>query len=68
VAIVPLAAVAGMLRIELLYAVVFVLGFVGVIAPVAYQSFMPTLVGRERLIEANARMEASNSISGIVVQ
>jgi MFS family permease len=66
VAIVPLAAIIGVLRIELLYAVVFILGFVGVIAPVAYQSFMPTLVGRERLVEANARMEASNSVAGIV--
>jgi MFS family permease len=66
VAIVPTAALVGALRIELLYAVVFILGFVGVIAPVAYQSFMPTLVGRERLIEANARMEASSSVAGIV--
>lgn len=66
VAIVPIASVAGFLRIELLYAVVFVLGFIEVIAPVAYQSFMPSLVGRDRLVEANARMEASNSVAGIV--
>ena len=66
IAVVPLAAVLGVLRIELLYAVAFVLGFVGVLAPVAYQSFLPTLVGRERLLEANARIEASSSVAGIV--
>ena len=66
VLVVPLAAVLDLLRIELLYAVVFVLGFIGVIQPVAYQSFIPTLVGRERLVEANARMEASSSVAGIV--
>jgi predicted MFS family arabinose efflux permease len=66
VAIVPAAAILGSLRIELLYAVAFILGFVGVIAPVAYQSFVPTLAGRDRLVEANARLEASNSVAAIV--
>ena len=66
VTIVPIAAITGALRMELLYLVVFILGFIGVLAPVAYQSFIPTLVGRDRLIEANARMEVSNSVAAIV--
>jgi MFS family permease len=63
---VPIAAMLGLLSMSWLYGLAFVLGFVGVIAPVAYQSFIPTLVGRERLVAANARMEASNSTAAIV--
>jgi MFS family permease len=66
VAAVPLAATLGVLSMAWLYGLAFVLGFIAVIAPVAYQSFIPTLVGRERLIAANARMEASNSAAAII--
>ena len=66
VAAVPIAATLGILSMWWLYGLAFVLGFVAVIAPVAYQSFIPTLVGRERLVAANARMEASNSAAAIV--
>jgi MFS family permease len=63
---IPLAAAAGALRIEILYLSGFVVGFVEVVGPVAYQSFVPTLVGRDRLVEANARLEASHSVASIV--
>jgi Na+/melibiose symporter-like transporter len=66
IAVIPLAAILGVLRFELLLFVAFVLGFVEVIAPVAYQSFMPTLVGRDHLIEGNAKVEASHSVASIV--
>jgi MFS family permease len=66
VAAVPVAATLGLLSMSWLYGLAFVLGFVGVIAPVAYQSFIPTLVGRDRLVAANARMEASNSTAAII--
>ncbi|HEU4672799.1 MAG TPA: MFS transporter [Candidatus Limnocylindrales bacterium] len=60
---IPLAAWAGVLRIELLYVVAFVLGSTVVVFMVAYQSFVPTLVGRDAIIEANAALEATNSIA-----
>lgn len=60
---VPFAAWAGLLRIELLYVVAFVLGSTVVVFMVAYQSFVPTLVGREAIIEANAVLEATNSVA-----
>ena len=63
VLIVPLSAVGGLLGMPLLYGVTFVLGLASVISTVAYQSFIPTLVGRDRLVEANARMEVTNSVS-----
>jgi MFS family permease len=65
-AAIPLAALAGWLGMPLLYVVAFVLGFVSVISTVAYQAFMPSLVGRDRLVEASARMEAANSVGSIV--
>ncbi|HEX5239693.1 MAG TPA: MFS transporter [Candidatus Limnocylindrales bacterium] len=65
VLVVPLAAALGLLRIELLYVVTFVLGSTVVIFMVAYQSFVPTLVGRERIREANAALEASSSATAV---
>jgi MFS family permease len=44
--VVPIASWTGLLRIELLYAVSFVLGSTVVVFMVAYQSFVPALVGR----------------------
>ena len=63
--IVPVAAWAGFLRIELLYVVSFILGSTVVIFVVAYQSFIPTLVGRADIAEANAALEATTSIAAI---
>ena len=66
IAVVPLAAVLGVLRIEVLFGVAFVVGISEVIAPVAYQSFLPSLVGRDRLVEGNAKLEASHSVATIL--
>lgn len=63
--IVPAAAVIGVLRMELLYVVSFLTGSLGVIAIVAYQSFLPSLVGRDRLVAANSRLEGAASVAGI---
>jgi predicted MFS family arabinose efflux permease len=62
---VPVAAALGVLRIEVLYVVSFVLGSVVVVFMVAYQSFVPTLVGRGSLTEANAALEASSSATAV---
>ena len=54
-----------LLRIELLYAVSFVLGSTVVVFTVAYQSFVPTLVGRADIAEANAALEATTSTTAV---
>lgn len=58
---VPLAAGLGLLRIEWLYAVAFLGGGLQVLFELAYQSYVPSLVGRERLVEANSKLQASAS-------
>jgi len=60
---IPLAAVAGLLRFELLLGVAFVTGSTLVISSVAYQSFLPSLVPREHLVDANAALELGASTS-----
>lgn len=76
IAIVPAAAFADLLRIELLYAVGFLVGVLTVFFDLAYQSYVPALVGRAELTAANSRLEASRSaaevggpgIGGLLVQ
>jgi predicted MFS family arabinose efflux permease len=64
--VVPVAAWTGLLRIELLYVVAFALGSTVVVFMVAYQSFVPTLVGRSDIAEANAALESTNSLMTVV--
>jgi hypothetical protein len=66
IAVVPIAAVGGFLGMPVLYAVSFVIGFVDVFGAVAWQAFVPSIVGRDRLVEANARLEVSSSVASIV--
>jgi MFS family permease len=61
VALVPLAAVLGWLRIELLYAVAVAHGVLAVAYDVGWLSFVPSLVGRDQVVAANARLQASAS-------
>lgn len=61
----PLAALGGILGMPALYVVSFLLGSLAVVFDVAYQSFIPTLVGRTRLVEANSKTGLSVSIASI---
>lgn len=65
-ALVPLAAILGLLRIEILYVVTLLTGMLALTWVVADQSFIPTLVGRSRLVEANSRLVATRSALEIV--
>jgi MFS family permease len=62
---VPLAMALGFLRIELLYVVEFLAGVATVFFDISYQSFLPSLVGREHLVEGNSKMEISSSAAAI---
>jgi MFS family permease len=65
VASIPIAALAGVLRIEQLYVVGFLTGTCKVLFDVAYMPFLTFLVGREHLVEGNSKMETTSSIAQI---
>jgi MFS family permease len=63
IASVPLAAWYGVLRIEQLYAVAFLAGILTTFFDVAYHSYLPTLIGKEQLMEGNSKLTASESVA-----
>lgn len=62
-ATVPLAALRGWLSIGHVLAVALAAGTLTVIFDVAYHAYIPTLVRRERVVEANSRLTASNAVT-----
>src|SRR3954453_17118210 len=62
---VPLAQAFGVPTIGQLYLVALVTGISTVFFDVAYQSYLPELVGRSELVEGNAKLQASESVSQI---
>jgi MFS family permease len=61
----PLAAAIGTVTYVQLCIVGFVAGTLTVCFDVSYQSYLPALVDREHLVDANAKLELSNSGSQI---
>ncbi len=61
----PLAAWLDMLSLPQVYAVVLLVGVCTVFFDVAYQSYLPHLVGREHLVEGNAKLQGSQSVSQV---
>ncbi len=62
---VPLMALTGTLRMELLYLVGFSLGTFELFFDVAYMSFVPSLVPREDLIQGNSMLQMSDSFAQV---
>jgi MFS family permease len=62
---VPLAALAGALRIEQLYVVGFFVGVGTVFFDVAYQSYLPSLVDRQQMVEGNSKLEIGRSVAQV---
>jgi MFS family permease len=60
---VPLAWWADVLTIWQLYAVAVIYGAFTVFFDVAYQSYLPHLIGRTNLVEGNAKLEAMRAVS-----
>ena len=48
---IPLAALLGLLRIEQLYVVALLAGILSVLFEIAQQSYLPSLVGNEQLVD-----------------
>jgi len=65
-AFIPALALAGDLRIELLYAITFLVGILTVLFDVAYQAFLPSLVRSDALVDANSRLETSRSLAQVI--
>ena len=63
---VPVAGALGWLRLEQLYVVAAAVGALTVIFDVAYQAYLPTLVGRAELVAGNSALETSSSAAEVV--
>jgi len=61
----PLAWYLDALTLPQVYAVALLAGVLTVFFDVAYQSYLPHLVGRDHLVEGNAKLEASRAVSQI---
>jgi len=61
--LIPLAMALKLLNIRLLSALVFLAGMLTVVFELAYQSYLPSLVGHEHLIEGNGKLEGSRSFA-----
>ena len=59
---IPIVYVLGNLRIEHLYVVAFVGGAMTIFFDTAYRSYLPSLVPRKQLIEANSKLSASDAV------
>lgn len=62
---IPLVALLQVLQIEYLYLVGFLTGISTVFFQVAYQTYLPFLVGRDYIVEGNSKLEISNSIAAL---
>ena len=60
---IPVAYALDVLTIWQLYVVGFVAGTLTVFFDVAYQSYLPSLVDRDQLIEGNSKMEVTRTIA-----
>lgn len=60
-ATVPVAYVADVLTLAQLFVVAFLVGFCQVFFDVAYQSYLPSLVEREQIIDGNSKLEISRA-------
>ena len=63
---IPIAAFTGSLTIEILYAVGFLCGVQNVVGGAAYQVLLAQMAGRNRLVEANAKVALGETSSALV--
>jgi MFS family permease len=63
--IIPLAAVTGVLRMEILYAVMLLTGSLTVLFDVAHMSFVPSLVSANQLVDGNSKIETTSAAAQV---
>ncbi len=64
-ATIPVAWLAGVLKMGHLYAVTFAAGLLSSFFDVAYRSYLPSIVERGDLVEANSKLSASSSVAEV---
>ena len=64
-ALVPLLALSGALRVAHLWVIAFLVGILNVLFNVASQAYLPALVDRERLVASNSAFETGRAIAQI---
>lgn len=62
---IPVAHVAGALRMEQLYLVMFVQASLGALFDAAYPAYVPSLIGIERVVDGNSKLATSSSLAEI---
>ena len=62
---IPVAYAVGGLTLAQLFVVTLVSGILTVFFDVAYQSYLPALVGREHLVEGNAKLTGSAEVAAV---
>lgn len=65
-AVIPVAHIFDVLTIEIIYAVSFGVGAMSILFQIAYRSFLPSVVKREELVEANSKLEFATSGAGSI--
>jgi MFS family permease len=63
---IPLATLLGALRIELLFAVAFLVGALSLLFDVAHLAFLPSLVRREDLVDGNSKLEVTAATAQVI--
>jgi MFS family permease len=63
---IPAAFFLGILSLYQLFIVALVMSVTTVFFSVAYQAYLPTLIGREDLVEGNSKLETSRSAASVV--
>lgn len=63
--VLPVMAFTDVLGIVHLYVITFVHGVLFLLFNIAYRSYLPVLIGRDKLLEGNSKLELSRSASDI---
>lgn len=64
-ALIPVLALLGALTLVDLYVIAFLVGILTLFFEVAYQSFLPAVVGRAQLVDGNSKLETTRSAAQI---
>jgi predicted MFS family arabinose efflux permease len=60
---IPAAAAFGKLRIEQVYLMMFLTSFADILFSVGYRAYLPTLVGRDAITQANSILSATEAVA-----
>src|SRR2546426_763584 len=63
IAAIAALGLVGLLHMAYLYVFSFLIGILTVFFDVAYQAYLPALVDRKQLVDANSKLETSNSVA-----